>query len=161
MVKESPSEEAILHTLVEHYRKIKFCGIRFNWLCIHKMYRLLLVASNTYIKEPVPKLLTMTALLITVSLGNSIIRPYKDKRANTTAMLSYAANLCIAMMNFGKAVLVTFDCKTNCSLKDDILEYFKVVEKILLVYTPVAALVGWAIYTGIQKCSKSKKAKKE
>ena len=149
---DKDSRKAILHTLVEHYRCMRIFGIRFTWMGIHKLYRLLLVVSNTYITEPVPRLLTMTSGLMVIAVANTLLKPYADNRANITAILSYAANLCIAMLNLWKTALATFDCKTNCSMKEDLLRYFEVFEKVFLIYLPFVIFVLWAICTGIQKC---------
>ena len=43
------SKEAITETLLKHYKTMKLFGISFNWLAIHKIYRMILVACNTYI----------------------------------------------------------------------------------------------------------------
>ncbi len=99
----------------------------------------------------------MTGVLVTITLGNMFLKPYKDSRANITATLSYTANLCIAIINISKSGLATFDCKTNCSLKETILWYFALSEKILLIYLPVSAIALWMLIEGFQKChSKSK-----
>ena len=150
-VKHTKNEEAILDTLLKHYKCLQVRGIRFNWLGIHQAYRVILVVCNTYITEPLPKLWAMTTALMLIAVANTFMKPYQDDKANKTAVLSYAANLCIAMMNIGKTFLATFSCKTNCSVVDTLLWYFSVYENILLIYLPVAALVVWVIYVGVQK----------
>ena len=47
---------AILHTLLEHYKSLCICGVKFTWLGIHKLYRVALIACNTYITEHLPRL---------------------------------------------------------------------------------------------------------
>ena len=94
----------------------------------------------------------MTFILIIVTISNVFIKPYKDSKANNTATLSYMANICIAMINLFKTSLVTFGCKTNCSLKTDILEVFQVCESILLIWLPFVVIVGWMLFTAIVKC---------
>ena len=53
------SKEAITETLLKHYKTMKLFGISFNWLAVHKIYRMILVACNTYISDAVVKLCTM------------------------------------------------------------------------------------------------------
>ena len=152
-------KEAIFHSLLDHYKCIVILGIKFTWLGVHKLYRLLLVVCNTYILEPILRTSIMTFILIIVTISNVFIKPYKDNKANNTATLSYMANICIAMINLFKTSLVTFDCKTNCSLKTDILETFQMFESILLIWLPLVVIVGWMLFTAISKCkSKLKKS---
>ena len=110
---ESLHEDPISHLLLEHYRCLTIFGIRFTWLGVHKLYRLMLVVCKTYILEPIVKLSVMSCILILITISNIFLKPYKDCKANKTATLSYMANLCIAMINIWKTGLVTFDCKTN------------------------------------------------
>ncbi len=153
----SELEEAILATLLKQYRCLQVCGVRFTWLGIHKAYRIILVACNAYITEPLPKLWAMTLVLFIITLLNIFAKPYKDKRANMTATLSYTANLCFAIINISKTVLLTFSCKTNFSVLATLLWYFSLGEKIVLVYLPVAALVVWVISVGIKKSQSKEK----
>ena len=148
----SPSEEAIVHTLLVHYRCLKVRSIRFTWLGIHKIYRILLVVCNTYITEPVQKLCSMITILLMISLLSSVVKPYEDNRANITASISYIFSLCIAMINLWKTALVTFDCKTNCSVKDTYVWYFDMCENILLNWVPIIAFGIWFIYSIVEKC---------
>ena len=68
------------------------------------------------------------------------------------------ANLCIAIVNFLKAGLVTFDCKTNCFFKTKLMYYFDLCESVLLIWLPLTAILGWMLFTAIGKCrSKLKK----
>ena len=157
-LKHSKNEEAILETLLKYYKCLQVHGIRFTWLGIHQSYRVILVLCNTYITEPLPRLWAMTTALMLIAIANSFMKPYKDDKANKTAILSYAANLCISMINVFKTGLVTFDCKTNCSIVDTLLWYFSLCEKILLIYLPVVALTVWLIFVGVQRFgSKDKK----
>ena len=68
----SKSEIEILTALFEHYRELNLLGMRFTWLCIHKLYRVVLVACNTFITEPIYRLCLMTLVLIIVTVVNSI-----------------------------------------------------------------------------------------
>ena len=147
----SKSEIEILTTLLEHYRELNLFGVRFTWLCIHKLYRVALVACNTFITEPISCLCLMTLVLIIVTVGNTFIKPYNDSKANLTASLSYAANLCLAMLNLFKTGLVTFDCKSNCSFQATILWYFDLIENVLLSYIPCVVIASWFLCTIVQK----------
>ena len=53
VVAYSKSEKVLIDNLLQHYRELKLFGIRFTWLCIHKLYRLTLVACNTFVTEPI------------------------------------------------------------------------------------------------------------
>ena len=151
--------DAILHTLLDHYKCIMLFGFRFTWFGVHKLYRLLLVVCNTCILEPIPKLSAMITILIFITILNGFLKPYKDSKANKTAALSYMANICIAIINFWKTALVTFDCKTNCFFKTIILEYFQLCESIPLVWLPLSAIALWTSFTAIAKLhSKIKKS---
>ena len=91
--------------------------------------------------------------MLTVILVLSIfVKPYKDRKANVTAILSYIANLCIAIINVFKTGLATFGCQTNCSVKKTLLLYFNLTENILLIYLPIAAFACWILSKGLQKC---------
>ena len=131
-IKVKSSEGIIEHILLKHYKCIHFCGMKFTWLEIHKLYRILIVVCSVYLSESVPRILAMTGVLLVITIGNIFLKPYKDKRANKTATLSYIANLCIAIVNLWKATLVTFDFETNYSLRNILLSYFNVFEKCLL-----------------------------
>ena len=154
----SKSEIEILTALLEHYKELNLFGVRFTWLCIHKLYRVALVACNTFIVEPISRLCLMTLVLIIVATINTFVKPYNDNKANLTASLSYAANLCLAMLNLFKTGLVTFDCKSNCSFQRTVLWYFDLTENVLLSYIPCVVIAVWFVYTVVQKCGpKSKK----
>ena len=56
----SKSEIEILTALLEHYRELNLFGVKFTWLCIHTLYRVVLVACNTFIAEPISRLCLMT-----------------------------------------------------------------------------------------------------
>ena len=154
----SKSEIEILTALLEHYRELNLFGVRFTWLCIHKLYRVALVACNIFITEPISRLCLMTLVLIIVATINTFVKPYNENKANLTASLSYAANLCFAMLNLFKTALVTFDCKSNCSFQATVLWYFDLAENVLLSYIPCVVIAAWFVYTVVQKCGpKSKK----
>ena len=123
--------------MLDHYKTLKIFGFRFTWLAIHKMYRIALVALNTYLTDPLVRLLSMSILLIFIFTVNTFIKPYKTNETNVIATLSYMLNMLIAIFNICKAVLEQFSCKTNCSLKSVFLNYVEVIENVLLVYVPV------------------------
>ena len=100
----------------------------------------------------------MTLVLIIVATMNAFVKPYNDNKANLTASLSYAANLCLAVLNVLKTGLVTFDCKSNCSLQATVVWYFDWAENVLLSNIPCVVIATWFVYTVFQKCGlKSKK----
>ncbi len=154
----SDSRYEIVHTLLEHYKPLSLCGFRFTWLAVHKLYRIMLVACNTFIMDPLLKLLIMTAVLILVALLNTMVRPYKHKNANYIASISYTANLVFAMLSLCKVVLEKFGCQTNCQFQVTFLNYLKVCENILLVYVPVGAVFICAVYALVQKCRGKEKS---
>ena len=39
VVAYSKSEKVLIDNLLQHYRELKLFGVRFTWLCIHKLYR--------------------------------------------------------------------------------------------------------------------------
>ena len=156
---ENNSEKVILHSLLRHYRCLKLFGIRFTWLGVHKLYRLILVACHTYITEPLYRLYIMTGLLVVLCVISTVIKPYKDRKANVTSILSYTANLCIAIINIGKVNMLTFDCKSNCPLQSVFARYLDTIQRVLLVYVPLAAAVVWMVFTGVQKCRPKKPVK--
>ena len=61
----------VTKTLVDHYKILKMFGYKFTWLAVHKLYRLMLVASNTYVTEPLLRLIIMTSLLVFMTICNS------------------------------------------------------------------------------------------
>ena len=71
------SKEAITEILLKHYKTMKLFGISFNWLAIHKVYRMILVACNTYIYHSIMKLCAMTFFLLGIMLLHSLLKPYK------------------------------------------------------------------------------------
>ena len=147
----SKSEKKILNALLEHYRELNLFDVSFTWLCIHKLYRVVIVACNTFITEPISHLCFMTLILIIVTVVNNFVKPYNDYKANLTASLSYAANLCLAMLNLFKTGLVTFDCKSNCSFQITVLWYFDLTENLLLSYIPCVVTASSILYTIVQK----------
>ena len=147
------SREEVLNTLLKHYKTLKLFSIKFSWLIVHKLYRTILVALNTYVTESVTRIFVMSLILIVISLLTSVIKPYKENNANTVAMLSYAANLCIALVSMFKVFIMTFDCRTNCPLKTILLNYLDVCEDVLLIYVPVGVVVFSFLYMGLKKCT--------
>ncbi len=145
-------EHEIQHTLLRHYKTLSFCGVRFTWLGVHKLYRFALVALNTYIQNPAAKLAAMSVLLLMLALANSTVKPYRDRKANFTASCSYILNIVFAMINLWKSALLLFDCKNNCSLRDAVIQYNGIIEGVLLVHIPVIAMCLWVVTQGFQKC---------
>ena len=145
------SKEAITETLLKHYKTMKVFGISFNWLAIHKIYRMILVACNTYISGSVVKLCTMTSFLLGIMLLHSLLKPYKKRPANVTAALSYLANCGIAIINLVKAGWSDYGCQINCTDKSKVLEYLETAEQILLVYVPITSVCLWLLSTLLQK----------
>ena len=92
-------------TKFSNSRAITSNHIQFTWLGVHKLYRGGLVGCNTYITDPLKKLCTMSFLLLLISLVNVFTKPYKDKKTNRVAVLSYAANVCIAVINLIKTII--------------------------------------------------------
>ncbi len=161
--KETDAEcaEEILNTLLRHYKTLRFHGFRFTWLGVHKLYRVALVACNTYFTDPVQRLYIMTGLLLLITVVNAFVRPYKDNKANRTAMLSYVANICIAITNITKATMVKFGCQTNCNATASLLDMLSSVEKVLLTWVPVAALVVFILSKAIQKLTEKITARRQ
>ena len=149
--------EEIAKTLLQHYKTIKIFGFRLTWLSIHKLYRLLLVVSNTYIVDPTSRIYLMTFGLMFITSLNIIVKPYKDSKTNITSSVSYLANLCIAFISAGKAGLIYYGCQFNCNRQEIYLDYMDWLENILLVYFPVSALFIWIFSAAIKKCTGHKK----
>ena len=153
------SRQQVIHTLLEHYKTIKVFGIKLTWLCIHKLYRTILVACNTYITEPLTRIYFMTLVLLIIARFNAIVKPYKDITANSVAVLSHVANICIAMVNIGKSYMITFASITNESFRIMLLSYLDTCENVLLIYLPITAAGIWVINQGIKKCTRKLKDK--
>ena len=151
------SRHQVLETLLLHYKTLKLLGVKFTWLLIHKLYRIILVACNTYITNLLSRIYTMTIFLIFISVLNTMIRPYKSSTANATATMSYAANFCIALVSIAKTIILTFDCRTNCSEKEVFLSYLDRLEDILLVYIPGVVMCLFFAYKIIKTCMGKKK----
>ncbi len=115
--KNQECEDAVIEIFLKHYNCLSIAGFRFTWFLINKLYRTALIVCNTYITEPVSRLCVMTLVLMAVTLANTFTQPYKDVSANRTATLSYVANLCVAVVNVCKALLVTFDTKRNYAMR--------------------------------------------
>ena len=153
------SREQVIHTLLEHYKTIQFFCIKFTWLGIHKLYRTILVACNTYITEPLTKIYFMSLMLLIIAVLNAVVKPYKSNTANNVAILSYAANTCIAIVNIGKGYMMTFASFTNQSFRNILLSYLDTCENVLLIYLPITAAGLWVINQGIRKCTEKVKNK--
>ena len=156
--KFNDSREAITYTLLKHYRCLNVFGVRFTWLSVHKLYRVALVACNTYITDPLKRLCTMSTALMLIAIVNTFTKPYKDRNTNRVSILSYAANICIAFINIMKVTLVTYGCQVNCgSHRDTALWYLSKVENVLLIYLPSVLFPAALLYMGVQKCCGKKK----
>ena len=149
----------MIRTLLKHYKTIKVFGMKLTWLCFHKLYRTILVACNTYITEPLTRIYFMTLVLLIMAGLDAIVKPYKNNTANSVAVLSYVANICIAIVNIGKGYMITFASITNQSFRNSLLSYLDTCENVLLIYLPVAAAGIWVINQGIRKCTKNVKNK--
>ena len=150
--KISSCEEMIEDSLLKHYKCLSLFGIRFTWLGVHKIYRVILVACRTFIMEPVTRLYIMSVIVIMMTACNAFIKPYKEQRANKTATLSYIATLFIAIINIGKSYLVNYGCETSCEHRDTVVRYMGRAEDVLLLYLPIVAMTLWVLHTGLQKC---------
>ena len=140
-------EKVVTHILLKHYRTLHFFGVSMTWLGVHKLYRMALVACYTYIKEPLPRLSTMTVLVIAMLLATGGFKPYNDDKANKTAIISYIASIFIAIINVSKSWLNTTHYEaTSDSVATTTLQYFDLCENILLSWLPVVAIVMWIIY---------------
>ena len=155
--KFNDSREAISYVMLKHYRPLTICGIRFTWLGIHKLYRVILVACNTYITDPLNKLCMMSVVLAVISVANTTARPYKESNTNKVASISYMANICIASLNLFKTGLVKFGCHTNCSDTEAVISYLDEVENVLLIYAPVVLFPAALVFKAIRKCRGKKK----
>ena len=160
----SPHKEVKLlypdHHLIRYaksgFRPAQF-GFKFTWLAVHKLYRLMLVASNTYVTEPLFRLIIMTSLLVFMNVCNSCVQPYKKRTANIVANISYLCNIVIAMINMFIAVMEKFSCRTNCSLMVVVMQWFNKCEQILVIYLPLGAVVLWFVITKVAKCKRKDK----
>ena len=160
--KYNNTEEVVSHILLKHYRPLHFFGLSMTWLGVHKLYRVALVACYTYIKEPLPRLSTMTVLVIAMMLASSAFKPYSDDKANKAANLSYIASIFIAIINVSKSWLNATNYEANSdSIAKTTLQYFDLCESILVSWLPVIAILIWMIYfLGEYLYSKLKKRKK-
>ena len=152
------SREAIIHTLLKDYRPLNVLSVQFTWLRIHKIYRVGLVACSTYISDPWTRLCVMTVVLLSMSVATVFAKPYKNRTTNNVAVLSYACNICIAVVNLWKTGLVTYGCTTNCkSHKEMALLYMGKIEDVLLSYLPVIVFPAALFAMAVQKCKRKKK----
>ena len=152
------SGKEITKNMLDHYKTLKLFGFRFTWLAIHKMYRIALVACNTYLTDPLVRLFSMTILLIFIFAINSFIKPYKKNETNAISTLSYLFNTLIAIFNICKACLERFSCKTNCSSRSVFINYVEVIENVLLVYVPISIISLFMIIAVLKKCKKKDKS---
>ena len=151
------SRKEVTKTLVDHYKILKIFGFKFTWLAAHKLYRLMLVASNTYVTEPLLRLIIMTSLLVFMTICNSCVQPYKKRTANIVANISYLCNIVIAMINMCLAMLERFSCRTNCASMMVVVQWFNKCEQILVIYLPLGAAVLWFVMSRLTKCKRKDK----
>ena len=153
--KYSESEEALMETLEKHYKCVKICNLKIAWLVFHKCYRFALVACNSFINEPLPRLCALTALVLSATL---FLKPFKDNVANFVIHIFFIASSVIAILNLTKAGLLAGGYESN-SLVLTILNFFDIFESALKSWIPLAAAVIWAIFA-IWKTTCKKKMKK-
>ena len=151
------SRKEVTKTLVDHYKILKIFGLKFTWLAAHKLYRLMLVASNTYVTEPLLRLIIMTSLLVFMTICNVCVQPYKKRIANIVATVSYLCNIVIAMINMCLAMLERFSCRTNCPSMVVVVQWFNKCEQILVIYLPLGAVVLWFVMSKLTKCKRKEK----
>ena len=145
--KSTKCERVVVQILLKHYRTLHFFGVSMTWLGVHKLYRVALVACYTYIKEPLPRLSTMTVLVMAMLLATGGFKPYNDDKANKTAIISYIASIFIAIINVSKSWLNTTNYEAiSDSVAIITLYYFDLCENMLLSWLPVVAIVMWIVY---------------
>ena len=127
------SEDVVTKYLLKHYRTLNVKGISMTWLGFRKLCRMTLVACNTYITEPLPRLCAMNALLVMITFITIFLKPHKEKPANKTAILSHAASICIAVINIVKSTMTAGIYDPN-DLVRSIIHYLDLCESILLGY---------------------------
>ena len=150
--KTKGNREEITHTLLKHYRTLTIFGIRFTWLGVNKLQRVGLVACNTYITDPLTKFCAMSVLFMIIAIINTFTKSYKDSNTNRVAILSYAANICIAFINLFRTVLLLFGCRINCvTYRDIALWYLSKVETVLLTYFPAVIIPTALLHVAVQK----------
>ena len=154
--KYSESEEALMETLEKHYKSVKICNLNITWLVFHKFYRFALVACNSYITEPLPRLCALTALVLSATL---FLKPFKDNMANFIVRISFIASSIIAILNLTKAALLAGGYESN-SLVLTVLNIFDLFESALKSWMPLGAAVIWAIFAIWTTTCKKKMKKK-
>ena len=55
----------------------------------------------------------MTSLVLILAFSTIFLKPYKERPANITAILSYAASICIAAINIIKSSLIAGKYKSS------------------------------------------------
>ena len=151
------SRKEVTKTLLDHYKILKFFGVKFTWLAAHKLYRLMLVASNTYVTEPLLRLIIMTSLLVFMTICNVCVQPYKKRTANIVSTVSYLCNIVIAMINMCLAIMERFSCRTNCPSMVVVVQWCNKCEQILVIYLPLGAVVLWFVMSKLTKCKRKEK----
>ena len=142
----SKSEMLVIEHLLKHYKTLRICGISMTWLGFHKLFRMVLIWCNTYIMEPLPKLSAMSGLVLFMAFITIFTKPYKETTANTVAILSHAASICIAIMNVAKSALIAGVYDPN-DLVRTVVQYLDFFENILLTWVPVGVTGVWLMYT--------------
>ncbi len=151
--------EVIVTALLKDYRTLTLFGFQFSWLGVHKLYRVCLVACSTYIAHPFLRLCCMSSVLLVMSTGNTVCKPYKQKAANNVSIMSFVASHIIALINMIRTGLVSFGCQFNCGFSTDVLWYLSKVETVLLVHVPVGAVALALGFLVVKKCREKKKEK--
>ena len=145
-IQYSSSDEALMETLLKHYRTLDVCGVPMTWLVFLKLYRMALVWGNTYIREPFPRLCFMTILVLLITVIAGLVKPYKDNAANKVTFLSYITSLCIAFINMAKSVLISGVYQPS-ALVMTVTMYLDICDKVLLSWLPVGAIALWILYS--------------
>ena len=145
-IEYTSSEEALMETLLKHYKTMKICGLSMTWLVFLKLYRMALVWCSTYITEPFPRLCVMNVLVVVMAVVTSLVKPYKEQTANMAAFFSYIASLFIAIINISKSALVAGVYQSNSPVKS-LTTYLDLCDTILMTWVPVVAIALWILHS--------------
>ena len=117
----------------------------------------MLVVSNTYVTDPLSRLIIMTSLLVFMTICNVFVQPYKKRTANIVAIVSYLCNIVIAMINTCLAVMERFSCRTNCASMMIVVQWFNKCEQILVIYLPISVVALWLVMSKLVKYKRKDK----
>ena len=115
--KISKCQATVMETLLKQYRKLNIHGVGLTCIGPQQLYRIDLVWCHTYVKEPLPRLCSMTTLSIVMTFTTVFVRPYKENPANNTIVLSCACTVCIAIVNLAKAATLSVHHDHNALVK--------------------------------------------